>query len=63
MKFLNHSIGFCLLLTLLCYSCASDYLDTAPTNQVSPADLFKDGSVRCLCCQRIGEVDENHLPH
>ena len=42
MKFLNHSIGFCLLLTLLCYSCASDYLDTAPTNQVSPADLFKD---------------------
>ena len=33
MKFLNHSIGFCLLLTLLCYSCASDYLDTAPTNQ------------------------------
>ena len=26
MKFLNHSIGFCLLLTLLCYSCASDYL-------------------------------------
>ncbi len=42
MKFLDDSIGFCLLLTLLCYSCASDYLDTAPTNQVSPADLFKD---------------------
>ena len=48
MKFLNHSIGFCLLLTLLCYSCASDYLDTAPTNQVSPADLFKDEAYACL---------------
>ena len=41
MKFLNHSIGFCLLLTLLCYSCASDYLDTAPTSEVSPAELFR----------------------
>lgn len=44
MKYLNIIIGFCqlLLLPLLCYSCASDYLDTAPTNKVSPADLFKN---------------------
>ena len=42
MKYLNNLTGLCLFLSLLCYSCASDYLDTAPTNQVSPADLFKD---------------------
>ena len=40
MKYLNNLTGLCLFLSLLCYSCASDYLDTAPTNQVSPADLF-----------------------
>lgn len=34
MKYLNTIIGFYLLLPLPCYSCASDYLDTAPTNKL-----------------------------
>ena len=42
MKYLNNIIKNCLLLPLLCCSCAGDYLDTAPTKQVSPADLFKN---------------------
>lgn len=42
MKYINNLIRLCLLLPLICYSCASDYLDTAPTSEVSPADLFKN---------------------
>nr|WP_294473155.1 RagB/SusD family nutrient uptake outer membrane protein [uncultured Bacteroides sp.] len=42
MKYLNPLIRFCLLLPLVCSSCAGDYLDTAPTREVSPADLFKN---------------------
>lgn len=41
-KYLNALIRLCLLLPLFCYSCAGDYLDTAPTSEVSPADLFKN---------------------
>ena len=41
-KCLNKIIRFCLCLSLLCSSCAGDYLDTNPTNEVSPADLFKN---------------------
>lgn len=41
-RYLNKIIKFCLCLPLLCSSCASDYLDTAPTSDVSPADLFKN---------------------
>lgn len=41
-KCLNKIIRFCLCLPLLCSSCAGDYLDTVPTNEVSPADLFKN---------------------
>lgn len=41
MKYMNNIIKNCLLLPLFCYSCAGDYLDTAPTSQVSPSDLFK----------------------
>lgn len=29
-------------MTLVCHSCSGDYLDTAPTVDVSPADLFKN---------------------
>lgn len=42
MKYIYNLIRFCLLLPLICYSCAGDYLDTAPTSEVSPADLFKN---------------------
>ena len=41
-KYPNFLIRLCLLLPLFCYSCAGDYLDTAPTSEVSPADLFKN---------------------
>ena len=62
MKFLNHSIGFCLLLTLLCYSCASDYLDTAPTNQVSPADLFKDEAYAAYAVSGLEKLMKTTYP-
>lgn len=42
MKYINNLIRLCLLLPLVCCSCAGDYLDTAPNNEVSPADLFKN---------------------
>lgn len=42
MKYIHNLLRFCLLLPLLCYSCASDYLDTSPTVKVSPSELFKD---------------------
>lgn len=42
MKHLNKLfIKACLCLPLLCTACAGDYLDTTPTNAVSPSDLFK----------------------
>ena len=42
MKYLNNTLKFCLLLPFLCCGCAGDYLDTAPTSEVSPAELFKN---------------------
>lgn len=42
MKYMNRIIKFGLCLSLICSSCAGDYLNTAPTNEVSPADLFKN---------------------
>lgn len=40
----RHLLKLCFLLLplLYCSSCAGDYLDTAPTKTVSPADLFKN---------------------
>lgn len=42
MKHLNNLIRFCLFVPLLYCACAGDYLDTAPTDEVSPAELFKN---------------------
>ena len=43
MKYLNTIIGFYLLLPLPCYSCASDYLDTAPYQQIMSANEYLSG--------------------
>lgn len=63
MKFLNHSIGFCLLLTLLCYSApATIWIPPLPIRYLLPI-YANDEAYAAYAVSGLEKLMKIHLPH